>query len=92
VAAGAGAADRYRGDSWDAVAPGLVVAVTIGVAVSVARDGGEGPSTDPVEIYRAAARALYAAKRDGSGIVLTQVVSVGAGTADSRWEPGSAPA
>jgi diguanylate cyclase (GGDEF)-like protein len=77
---------------WDAVAPGLVVAVTIGVAVSAGRDGGESPSTEPVEIYRAADRALYAAKRDGSGIVLTEVVSVGAGTADSRWQPGSTPA
>jgi hypothetical protein len=28
---------------------------------------------EPVEIYRAADRALYAAKRDGSGIVIEAV-------------------
>jgi diguanylate cyclase len=60
---------------WDAVAPGLVVTVTVGVAISAASYGGAPPSTEPVEIYRAADRALYAAKRDGSGIVLAEVVA-----------------
>jgi diguanylate cyclase (GGDEF)-like protein len=59
---------------WAGVAPGLVVTVTVGVAISPAACG-DGPSTEPVEIYRAADRALYAAKRDGSGLVLAEVAA-----------------
>jgi diguanylate cyclase (GGDEF)-like protein len=64
------------GEPWTAIAPGLVVTVTFGIAVSIAanRDH-DGPPADPVEIYRAADRALYAAKSDGSGIVLTEVAA-----------------
>jgi two-component system cell cycle response regulator len=61
------------GIAWATIAPGLVVSVTVGVAVSPPADGDDGSPTEPLEIYRAADRALYAAKRDGSGIVLTEV-------------------
>jgi diguanylate cyclase (GGDEF)-like protein len=77
---------------WAGVAPGMVVSVTVGVAVSLAARGDDCSSTEPVEIYRSADRALYAAKSDGSGIVLNELVSGRLGTIDSRWEPGSTPA
>ena len=63
-------------DPWAALSPGLVVTVTVGVAVSPAGDEDEAP-TEPVDIYRAADRALYAAKSDGSGLILAEVAALG---------------
>jgi diguanylate cyclase (GGDEF)-like protein len=74
---------------WEDVAPRLVVSVTVGVAVSPAQGENE-PSIEPVEIYRAADRALYAAKHDGSGIVLAEV-GARSSTTDSGWKPGLPP-
>ena len=59
--------------AWGDVAPGLAVTVTIGVAISIDTKDGDGALTEPVDIYRAADRALYAAKRDGSGMVMADV-------------------
>jgi diguanylate cyclase (GGDEF)-like protein len=65
------------GWAWTGVAPGLVVSVTIGIAVSAGAHGDHhGRWADPVEIYRAADRALYAAKNNRSGMVLTEVSPV----------------
>ncbi|MCU1692765.1 MAG: diguanylate cyclase [Frankiales bacterium] len=51
------------GHDWERLAAGLQVAVSIGIAV--------GPLSDtPRELYRRADGALYAAKADGSGVVL----------------------
>ena len=74
--------DAITSVSWAALAPGLVVTVTVGVAVSAGAEGTHGHSTEPVEMYRAADRALYAAKRDRSGIVLAEV-GTGWSAADS---------
>jgi diguanylate cyclase (GGDEF)-like protein len=61
-------------EPWGLLSSGLIVSVTIGIAVSsAAGEDREGHWADPVDIYRAADRALYAAKNDGSGIVLTEV-------------------
>ena len=51
--------DAVRATAWDEVAPGLDVAVTIGVATA---RGGE-----PWALFAAADAALLRAKRDGRG-------------------------
>jgi diguanylate cyclase (GGDEF)-like protein len=51
---------------WHAVAPGLSVTASIGMAVTRSGRDPLGPS----ELYRAADRALYAAKRESSGLVV----------------------
>jgi diguanylate cyclase (GGDEF)-like protein len=57
---------------WGDLRPGLVVTVTVGVGISVDTLAGDGALIEPVEIYRSADRALYAAKRDGSGLVMEE--------------------
>ena len=71
---------------WSAVAPGLVVTATVGIAVSPARVDGERPP-EPIAIYRAADRALYAAKADPSGVILAEVGQAETSDSDIPLEP-----
>jgi diguanylate cyclase (GGDEF)-like protein len=58
-----------HGQPWHELAPGLAVTVSIGVAVAAAWVGtAEVPADDAGRLYAAADRALYAAKRDRSGL------------------------
>jgi len=68
--------DTIAKEPWFALSPGLVVTVTVGVAVAPAPIGDE-PPPEPIDIYRAADRALYAAKSDGSGIIMAEVSGAG---------------
>jgi beta-glucosidase len=55
-------------ETWSDVAPGLAVTVSVGMAVTT-RDADARPAVSPPVLYRDADAALYAAKRDGSGLV-----------------------
>jgi diguanylate cyclase (GGDEF)-like protein len=64
--------DAIRSEHWSEVVAGLVVTASIGVAVALP-EGAEPDamtSIDAGRLYLAADAALYAAKRDGTGIVL----------------------
>ena len=55
------------GERWTDLAPGLAVTVSVGMAVTTRVDGPG--AVAPARLYRDADAALYAAKRDGTGLV-----------------------
>jgi diguanylate cyclase (GGDEF)-like protein len=55
-------------ETWSDVTPGLTVTVSVGMAVTT-HDHHARPAVSPQVLYRDADAALYAAKRDGSGLV-----------------------
>ena len=57
-----------RAAPWAEIGPGLAVGASVGVAVGSLRDGAE-------HLYEVADDALYAAKHDAAGVVLTQAAT-----------------
>jgi diguanylate cyclase (GGDEF)-like protein len=56
------------GEAWSEVSAGLVVTVSVGMAVATGASRSV-PAVGPGRLYRDADAALYTAKRDGSGLV-----------------------